>query len=225
MGRNVRSRNFVLMLYPREDKSHALALSILESSELAWCAIVHDKDYEDDRVTPKKSHTHVVLRFSSGQSLHGVASRLGIAENYIQSCADVVSAMQYLCHVNDLDKFQYSDIDIFGSCAEQARTYVLTGRNTAFVPKLSESEAFGCVLEFVTSWNGYLSYSDACAWAVSNGLFGYFRQSYSIIRDLISEHNRSYERQLLVDLRSDNSHTDGFASYVAGHQDALKKLK
>lgn len=224
MGRSVRSRNFVLMLYPCEDKSHALALSILEASDLVWCAIVHDKDYEDDRVTPKKSHTHVVLRFSSVQSLVGVASRLGIAANYIQPTSDVAAAMQYLCHVNDLDKFQYPDTDIFGSCAEQARTYVLTARNTSFVPKLSESEAFGCVLEFITSWSGYLPYSEACAWAVSNGLFGYFRQSYSIVRDLISEHNRSYERQLLVDLRSDNSHTDGFAAYVAGSEDAKKNI-
>lgn len=216
MSRSARSRNFVALLYPQEDKTHEMAMRILEASDLVWCAIAHDKDYEEDR-TLKKSHVHVVLRFSSGQSLNGVASRLGIAPNYLQTTSDVVSAYQYLCHCNDLDKYQYPDTDIYGTCADQARTYVLTARNTRFVPKLSESEAFGHILDFINSCEGFIPYQSACAWAVQNGLFGYFRQSYSIVRDLIQEHNREYESKLLVDLRSDNCHTDGFGAFVQGH--------
>lgn len=224
MSRAVRSRNFCFLFYPSEDKTHAMALRILESSDLQWCAIQHDRDVEDDGQTFKKAHVHGIIRFSSAQSIYGVASRLGVAPNYLQCCSDVVSAMQYLCHANDLDKYQYPDTCIYGSCVDQARTYVLTARNCSSVPRLSESEAFGNILEFVSSWEGYLRYSDVCAWAVTSGLFGYFRQSYSIVRDLVSEHNRSYERQLLIDLRSDNVHTDGFASYVAGCEDTKKEL-
>lgn len=224
MARSVRSRNFVALLYPMEDKSHEMAMRILEASDLVWCAIVHDRDYEEDK-TPKKAHTHVVIRFSSAQSLNGVSSRLGIAPNYLQTSSDVVSAFQYLCHCNDLDKFQYPDTEIFGSCADSARTYVLTARNTRFVPKLSESEAFGHVLDFLNSCEGFVSYQSACTWAVQNGLFGYFRQSYSIVRDLISEHNREYESKLLIDLRADNVHTDGFGAFVSGHQQGVKECR
>lgn len=223
MARSARSRNFVAMLYPLEDESHAMALRILEASDLCWCAIVHDKDVNDDK-TLKKAHTHVVIRFGSAQSLNGVASRLCISPNYLQSTSDCVSAFQYLCHCNDLDKFQYPDTDIFGPIADQARTYVLTARNVTFVPKLSEAEAFGHILDFLESCEGFVSFHSACAWAVQNGLFGYFRQSYSVVRDLISEHNRQYERVLSRMLSGSNVHTDGFGAYVAGFEDCKKQF-
>lgn len=217
----MRSRNIAFVLYP-EDKTHEMALNILRQSPLQWCAILHDKDYENGNL--KKAHWHGLIRFSNAQTLAGVASRLGVAVNYLQSCSDAVSYCQYLCHCGDLDKFQYPDTDIFGPFSDSARSYVLQARNCQQIVRISESEAFGEILQFISDFDGLLEFKTLCAWAVSVNLWGYFRQNFSIVRELVREHNAEFERSLHRTLGGESS-CDGFKAYVIGCGDGARSYK
>lgn len=208
----MRSRNIAFVLYP-EDKTHEMAFNILRQSPLQWCAILHDKDYENGNL--KKAHWHGLIRFSNAQTLAGVASRLGVAVNYLQSCSDAVSYCQYLCHCGDLDKFQYPDTDIFGPFSDSARSYVLQARNCQQIVRISESEAFGEILQFISDFDGLLEFKTLCAWAVYVNLWGYFRQNFSIVRELVREHNAVFERSSYRPMGGESS-CDGFKAYSAG---------
>ena len=77
-------------------------------------AVVHDKDVRaDDSV--KKSHAHILLRFSHAvnrKEAAAVLTEIGVLEKSIQSRDNWRAAARYLCHMDDPDKYQYPQTDI-----------------------------------------------------------------------------------------------------------------
>lgn len=79
-----------------------------------FAMIYHDKDVLEDG-SPKKPHCHVVMRFEQPQSCEAVRKRFQFFDvearpiSFLdQVVRNKVKALRYLCHLDDLDKTQYS---------------------------------------------------------------------------------------------------------------------
>lgn len=101
-----------LILYP-DDKTHCNAMKIIEK-EYEFKAILHDRDV-DENGKPKKPHFHYIVKMPSSSPNSTLANNLGITENYIQIIHTLKGAYDYLTHKFTLDKFQYENIDLFGT--------------------------------------------------------------------------------------------------------------
>ena len=106
-----RSRKHCILLYP-DDVNYNTYMDNLKSYDFAY--IIHDKD-KNDNGELKKQHTHVVLTSKNAIWNSALSVELGIPMNYIQQCRNEESALNYLVHFNDCDKYQYSLDEVKGS--------------------------------------------------------------------------------------------------------------
>lgn len=180
-----RSRTFALLLYPQEDITHREALSKIEKS-YDYAHITHDKDFDDDGVI-KKSHVHVVLRFENQVWNTKLAKDLGITENYIENVRQFDNALLYLVHANDPDKFQYD----FSSVCGTLKTRLKEKLNSV---NKSEGEKMIELIDYIESYNGFLSVTEFSRYCASNGYWAEFRRSGSILLKVIEEHNHYFKK-------------------------------
>ena len=103
MNTKYKSRNFCILLYPLEDKTHYCALEYIKLN-FEYAFIEHNEDY-DKNGEIKKSHTHVVLQFSNQKWNTALADEIGISLNYIERCRSLENALDYLIHFNDRKKY------------------------------------------------------------------------------------------------------------------------
>lgn len=183
-----KKRNWCMLLYP-EDQTHVNAMETLEKGGYKYAAILHDSDtYEDGehKGEVKKEHWHVVIKFPQARYNTAIAKELGIADNYLEPCANLDKALLYLVHANAEEKHQYSPESVFGSLAPQ-------------LSKLLQDDDEGMrVLEIVKQVDacpGRASYRDLLVWACKNGLYGEFRRLGAGVTALISEHNDDVYRE------------------------------
>lgn len=101
-----------LILYA-EDTTHCNAMRIIEK-EYEFKAILHDKDVDEDGKL-KKPHFHYIVKMPSSSPNSTLANNLGIQENYVQVIHTLKGAYDYLTHKFSPDKYQYSNLDLFGS--------------------------------------------------------------------------------------------------------------
>lgn len=73
-----------------------------------YAIIIHDKDLLDNG-EPKKKHFHCILTFSNSTTSEIVAKTLKVEEQYVNKIRTTTkSAMLYLVHRNNPEKYQYS---------------------------------------------------------------------------------------------------------------------
>lgn len=190
----LKKRNWTMLLYP-EDDSHKAAMETLAAGGYKYVAILHDSDTwgegESEKYAagePKKEHWHVVLKFPQARYRSAVAKELGIAENYMEACANFDAACLYLVHANAEEKHQYDPAALFGTLVSS-------------VTKLLHDDDEGTrVLEIVKTIDampGRASYRDTLVWACKNGLYGEFRRLGSGVKWLIDEHNDQLEAEFI----------------------------
>ena len=77
-----------------------------------YAIIIHDKDLLESG-EPKKKHFHCVLTFSNATTSEVVAKIMKVEEQYINKIRTTTkSAMLYLVHRNNPEKFQYSASEV-----------------------------------------------------------------------------------------------------------------
>ena len=77
-----------------------------------YAIIIHDKDLLESGA-PKKKHFHCVLTFSNATTSEVVAKTLQVEEQYVNKIRTTTkSAMLYLVHRNNPEKFQYSASEV-----------------------------------------------------------------------------------------------------------------
>lgn len=103
-----RNRNFRFVVW------HESAIQeweeLLDSTGIPFHAITHDMDVNDDG-TPKKIHSHVVIKFDSPKTLEQVTRIVkdccGDGVNIVLVADSISGAVQYLTHMNHPNKYQY----------------------------------------------------------------------------------------------------------------------
>lgn len=178
-----RSRTWRLMLYPDCD-SHVQALEIIK--ENYSCAyILHDKDTENDEI--KKAHWHVVLTHPNAIWNTSLAEKLGIELNYMKKGDNIEKALEYLIHFNHMEKYQYSVDEVYGNLKVKLCECIEKGVK-------SESMRAIEIIEFIESQDKYISITYLSKWVTEFGLWSDYRRGFSIIKEILNEHNVKYRK-------------------------------
>lgn len=184
-----RDRKFVAVLYP-EDTSHSTALEKLKSGGYNFAGILHNKDvYEDGdhKGETKKAHWHIVLRFKNAVWNTAIAKELGIEPNYLEACKDVDSALLYLVHFGNEEKFQYEYEEVFGP---------LKVRLSTLLAEPDEGSRVLSLVEIVEKALGPMGYTELIKKSVAAGVYGDLRRMGALGVKMLEEHNYECWREL-----------------------------
>lgn len=81
----------------------------------SYAIVIHDRDLLESG-EPKKKHFHIVLTFSDTTTIGAVAKGLKVESQYVEKIKTTTkSALLYLVHRNDPDKFQYKPEEVVAS--------------------------------------------------------------------------------------------------------------
>lgn len=173
---------FLGVLYPDSDSyDYFKVLDAIKSYFGRWAVCVHDQDKDEATGELKKTHVHWVGRVVTEEGknsyvpLSSVAHALGIAENYIEFAKSEKSAIRYLIHADDDDKYQYSV-----SCIESNYSLIKYFRDKAANMKSKK------IYEFIVE--NRPSSVNACMWWIfQNDCYAEFRRGFAIWDSLIRE--------------------------------------
>jgi len=178
MAENFRSRKLGLLLYP-EDESHVQAIEKIKAYE--YGLILHDRD-TDENGEIIKPHYHVVLSLKNAQWATAIAKELGITPNYIQQIRNEESALEYLIHYNDNDKYKYEIDAVQGSLKRRLIEYI----NKSDTP---ESDKVAIMIQYVEENANTLSVTKFSKFCAASGYWDVFRRSGAIFIKILEEHN------------------------------------
>lgn len=179
-----RDRKFCLLLYP-DCAEHVQALEKIKAS-YDYACILHDKDVLEDTGEVKKAHWHVVL--ISGKNAiwsSALSKELGLDGNYIQQCRNIDRALEYLIHFNEEEKHQYSIEEVTGTLNSRLNQLINCTNKT-------ESDKVSELIEFIESYQGYLTISVFSKHCASVGMWDVFRRAGTIFIKIIEEHNQRH---------------------------------
>lgn len=106
-----------MILYPQQYEDVTKIRDVCEKYDTIkkYAVRLHDKDIKEDG-THKDDHYHVFLHFDYPVGTEKIAKWFACGENYVNKIKKSWDAsMEYLCHGNDLDKFQYSSDEVCAS--------------------------------------------------------------------------------------------------------------
>lgn len=184
-----RDRKFVAVLYP-DDPSHTAAVEKLKSGGYNFAGILHDKDvYEDGehQGETKKAHWHIVVRFKNAVWNTAISKELGIAPNYLESCKDVDSALLYLVHFGNEEKFQYEYESVFGP---------LKVRLATLLAEPDEGSRVLSLVDIVENASGPMGYTELIKKAVAAGVYADLRRMGTLGVRMLDEHNYECYKEL-----------------------------
>lgn len=182
MIKNVRSKYYSLVLYPNEDATHKSCIDYI-SSHFDYALIKHNCDLKDNSLELKKEHYHVVIAFKNYRYLNSLIEELNISSNYIETSNSLESALKYLIHFDNKEKYQYSIDDVSGTLKEKLRFYVDKAQRTG------ESSETLLILETIDSM-GYIYLKEFMTFICENDLYSTYRRNYIAFKDIITEHNK-----------------------------------
>ena len=208
-----RDRKFVMVLYP-EDSTHAAAIEKMKAGGYNFAAILHDKDVTEDN-QPKKPHWHVVVRFKNACWNTAIAKDLGITPNYLEACKDVDSALLYLVHFGNEDKYQYEYEAVFGP---------LKVRLATLLAEPDEGARVLTLVDIIESSPGYMSYSELLKKSVAAGVYSDLRRMGSLGVALVREHNDSFYKDCLPAESEDTRRFRDFEEFTSNKSDNIKPL-
>lgn len=114
-----RYRHFMILLYEdSESYSFNDVLFDLKGSFKNYAYIKHLREDSE-----KKEHIHFILSLDNPRSINSLASRVGIAPNYIQSIKSLRASCRYLTHEDEENKRHYDLSDVKVSQAFSRKFY------------------------------------------------------------------------------------------------------
>lgn len=170
-------RNYEIILYLIEDVNRFVDICIQNGFD--YCFIYHDKDLKEDKSDFKKAHYHFHIYMPNQKSLSKVSEIFNIKENYIEYINYKPSAIRYLTHADYNEKYNY---DIFSIKSNFDITKYF---NNLISDEQTEIEI---IMEFIHRKKRIDLY-DVYKYVVDNNIWSTYRRNYSIIKDLIYEHN------------------------------------
>lgn len=163
-------------------------VSLCQTSTNQFIYICHDSDiYDNDdfdrnikKGDLKKIHYHAWLNLKDGTTYKALSKKLGIDIMDIDVCRNDTSAIEYLIHLNDLDKFQYSVDDLKGNAISKAiRIFEKHNKD--------ENDIALDIINIIQSYNHQIGITSFVKDICSNGYFAEFRRCYSLYKDLFNE--------------------------------------
>ena len=174
------NRNFELILYTQESCDNAVNVCIHEGFD--WAYIMHDKDLKEDLSDFKDLHYHFQIYLPNQKTLERVGELFGIKTNYIQYIRDKRKAIRYLLHADNNDKANYDFLAI--------RTNMDISKYFSNLIS-DESVEMEIIMDYILR-NKRVSLIDLYKYVIDNGIWSTYRRNYSIIRDMLYDHNLNF---------------------------------
>lgn len=179
----LRSKYFSLVLYPSEDILHHKAMEYIVN-HFDYAIIKHDMDVNEN-LERIKEHVHIVISFPNYRYLNSLQKELDIPINYIEMSSSLESALKYLIHYNNKEKYQY-DISLVSGTLKKKLVEFVERDNHA-----GESVEASCILDYINN-SGIIEFNEILSWVCENDFYSSFRRNYSCFKDIIQEHNKNY---------------------------------
>lgn len=173
----VKARTMNLVLYPESQQS--AIDSIIRNC--CYVGILHDRDTDVNGLL-KKPHYHFIVRFKQARWSSAFAKELGI-EDHIESTLSFERSVRYLVHMDNPEKYQYSQNDLI--CSEELRPSVAK----CLSEFVCEELCVKAILDLIESYPYPISYSYVLHRVLELGLYGEFRRMGFLAGELIREHN------------------------------------
>lgn len=174
----MKTRNVELILYDIEDVYRCIMICNQNNFEYAY--IRHDKDLQSNLEDFVKCHYHFQIYNEYQKELTTWGKIFDVNLARVQKISNKKAAIRYLIHADNNDKFQYDIIDI-NSNFEIIK----------YFDKLVSDE--NCEIDLIFAYIEYhkrkIGVKEIIDYVLDNNIWGTFRRNYSIIKDLLSEHN------------------------------------
>lgn len=187
-----RYHTFELILYP--DNLVHLTLIDFIRSQFRYALILHNQDKKEDG-SFKKEHWHVLIYYENAKTESAVRryfldNQLIDNPTLINYKNDLKEAVRYLIHVENNDKHKYS--------IEEIESNFEIG---SYFNNLISNETLDIqfIRQIIYSYNEPLSKSRLFDEILDNNLWATYRRSYSIIKDILEEHNTLYINKNNID--------------------------
>lgn len=174
----MRTRNVELILY---DYDLLLKKISYLNDKTEYAFILHDKDLNDDG-TIKKAHYHLRLFNEDQKSLSAWADYLHVKTNEVEKLDDKKRAIRYLIHFDSPKKYQYDFNNIVHNIIDIDKYFDDN--------KIDESNQLKYIFDYIDNINGYIYFKEIKSYVLQNNYWSAYRRYYSIIKDVILEHNR-----------------------------------
>lgn len=165
--------NYELLLYTENEKHIEILNYITKNYNFAYK--IHDK--EDN-----KPHIHLLVFFENKRYISGILKEIDIELNLINPVHNKKGAIRYLVHKDNPEKYQYNIEDIVSNI--DLSSYF---NNTSI-----ELVDIRVIFDYISSQRRFIFYKDITEYCIKNALWSTYRRSYSIIKDIINEHNQDY---------------------------------
>lgn len=180
---NKRYYTIELILYTDNKKHMKLLNDLCYQYNYAW--ILHDKDTNDDG-SLKKEHIHLLIFFDNARWSNSILKEINIDnKNLIEFRENKANAIQYLIHSNNFNKYQYNISDIYSNINIDIYFNNL---------KDEETKNISIIYDYIFNYKGILYYCNIYNFCVSNNIWSTYRRNYSIIKDLLNEHNLNIDK-------------------------------
>ena len=127
--KNIKGRDWTFVVYP--ESAPVEWRSILDETQLRWIeSPLHDKDVNADGEL-KKTHWHILLSYEGPVNLTAVKKISDLLNCHIpQKISSSKGLVRYMIHLDNPEKFQYSQSDIKGHNGADVGSYFeLTATN------------------------------------------------------------------------------------------------
>lgn len=174
----MKCRNVELILYDIQDVYTCITICNQNNFEYAY--IRHDKDLQENLEDFKKCHYHfqVFNEYQKELTTWGRVFDVNLAR--VQKISNKKDAIRYLIHADNNDKYQYDIIDI-NSNFEIIKYFDKLINN--------ESCEIDLIFTFIEFHKRKIGTKEIIDYVLDNNIWGTFRRNYTIIKDLLSEHN------------------------------------
>lgn len=168
------SRSWELVLYP--DAENYCCEEIISNASLyfeQWAYILHDSDITADGDT-KKSHYHFYGRCATPRTPQSVVNVIGVPAASIRNVNKWKSAIRYLIHADNPEKFQYEPDSVFSN-------FPLDGFFT-----ISDDKQARLIMQHILATRS-VSCVELTTWALDNGCYSALRRGFAIWSQVLKE--------------------------------------
>lgn len=168
------SRAWELVLYPDAenyccDEVIANAVQYFEQ----WAYILHDSDITADGDS-KKTHYHFYGKCSTPRTPQNVVNVIGVPLESIRNVNKWKSAIRYLIHADNPEKFQYEPDSV-------SANFPLDGIFT-----ISDDKQARLIMQYILESRS-ASVVELTAWALDNGCYSALRRGFAIWSQVLKE--------------------------------------
>lgn len=174
----MKTRNIEFILYEQNEVYNAIR--ICNENNFCYAYILHNKDLKEDLTDFKKEHWHFQVYYEYQKELTTWSDLFGIPLPRTQKISNKKSAIRYLIHADNNEKFQYDITNI-----------VANFDFINYFDKLinDESNEIEIIFSYIDNFKRHIGTKELINYILDNNIWSTFRRNYSIIKDLLYEHN------------------------------------